>query len=108
MFKVWDIRFDYDFEAFFAEGDEATEFLAEHRQRFETDNDFVFISLERGDQSVFDHDFLLKTDALIKTIAADSLVESVQCLTNMEDFFKTPFSPKSILSPIFIWMIQQN
>lgn len=99
LFKVWDIRFDYDFEAFFAEGDEATEFLAEHRQRFETDNDFVFISLERGDQSVFDHDFLLKTDALIKTIAADSLVESVQCLTNMEDFFKTPFSPKVYSQP---------
>lgn len=99
LFRVWDIRFDYDFEAFFAEGDEATEFLAEHRQRFETDNDFVFISLERGDQSVFDLEFLQRADALVKTIASDTLVESVQCLTNMQDYFKTPFSPKVYSQP---------
>ena len=99
LFHVWDIRFDYDFEAFFAEGDEATDFLAEHRERFETDNDFVFISLERGDQSVFDSEFLNRADALVQTIQKDSLVESVQCLTNMEDFFKTPYSPKVYSQP---------
>ena len=40
------LKFDYDFESFFAQNDPDTEFFNEHRDRFESDNDFIFISLE--------------------------------------------------------------
>ncbi|MFT5819985.1 MAG: putative RND superfamily exporter protein [Crocinitomix sp.] len=98
LFHVQNIGFDYDFEAFFAEDDPATEFLAEHRERFETDNDFVFIALE-NEGSVFEQEFLDKTRRFVDALAADSLVESVQSLTHMEDYIKASFSPKVFKRP---------
>lgn len=98
LYKVKDIAFDYDFEAFFADDDPSTEFLAEHRNRFETDNDFVFVALENK-EGVFEQDFLEKTDAFVTDLLADTLIESVQCLTQMEDFVKTPFSPQVFKRP---------
>lgn len=98
LFNVPKISFDYDFEAFFAENDSATTFLEEHRKRFETDNDFVFIAIE-NETGVFDQAFLEQVDAFTVDLLEDSLVMSVQCLTNMEDFVKTPFSPMVIRRP---------
>ena len=97
-YSIKNIAFDYDFEAFFVDGDPATEFLSEHRERFETDNDFVFIALE-NDGSVFDQDFLRKVEKLVALLEEDTLIETVQCLTNMEDFVKTPFSPAVFSRP---------
>ncbi len=98
LFQIKNISFDYDFEAFFADGDPATEFLAEHRERFETDNDFIFIALE-NEGSVFDHDFLVKTRRFVDSLSNDSLIESVQSLTHMEDYVKTAFSPTVFTRP---------
>ena len=85
LYNVQNIGFDYDFEAFFAENDPSTEFLAEHRERFETDNDFVFIALE-NEGSVFDQAFLEKTRRFVDSLAEDSLIESVQSLTHNKSF----------------------
>lgn len=98
LFQIKNVSFDYDFEAFFAEGDPSTQFLAEHRQRFETDNDFVFIALE-NEGSIFDQEFLTRTRRFVDSLAQDTLIESVQCLTNMEDYVKTPFSPQVFKQP---------
>ena len=98
LFNVPKISFDYDFEAFFADNDSATTFLEEHRKRFETDNDFVFIAIE-NETGVFNQAFLKQVDAFTVDLLEDSLVMSVQCLTNMEDFVKTPFSPMVIRRP---------
>lgn len=98
LYNVQNIGFDYDFEAFFADNDPATEFLAEHRERFETDNDFVFIALENAG-SVFDQDFLKKTGRFVDALAEDSLIESVQSLTHMDDYVKASFSPKIFKRP---------
>lgn len=98
VYNLRNIGFDYDFEAFFSDDDPATEFFEEHRARFETDNDFILISLENSG-SVFETDFLQKTHAFVEELKADSLVESVQCLTNMEDYVKTPFSPVVFTQP---------
>lgn len=98
LYNVTKISFDYDFEAFFAENDPATEFLAEHRERFETDNDFVFIALE-NEGSVFDQQFLEKTSRFVDSLVEDSLIESVQSLTHMEDYVKASFSPKVFKRP---------
>lgn len=98
LFNIKNVGFDYDFEAFFAEDDSATIFLAEHRERFETDNDFVFIAIE-NEGSVFEQSFLENTAAFVDSLATDSLVESIQCLTHMDDFVKTPFSPTVLKRP---------
>lgn len=98
LFSARNIEFDYDFEAFFADNDPATRFLKEHRKRFETDNDFVFVSVETP-HSVFNQDFLSRTQKLVEELSKDSLVNSIQCLTNMTDFVKTPLSPQVFKRP---------
>jgi len=57
------IQFDYDFEAFFPEGDPETEFYQDFRDKFETDNDFVIIALD-NDEGIFKKDFLTLADSL--------------------------------------------
>ncbi|WP_066758485.1 efflux RND transporter permease subunit [Crocinitomix algicola] len=99
LFNIKNVEFDYDFEAFFADNDPATKFLKEHRNRFETDNDFVFISVEQQNETVFQREFLTKVQALVEDLEEDSLITSVQCLTNMTDFVKTSFSPQVFKRP---------
>lgn len=97
-YKMTNIKFDYDFEAFFSKTDPETEFFDVHRKRFETDNDFVFIALI-NDESIFDQDYLKKVANFCEELAADSLVENVQSLTGMEEFVKTPFSAATFTRP---------
>jgi predicted RND superfamily exporter protein len=92
------IEFDYDFEAFFSKTDPETDFFNEHRKRFETDNDFVFIAL-RNESGIFDNDFLTRTRDFVDELKKDSLVEDVQCITHMDEYIKTPFSPAVFNSP---------
>lgn len=91
-FKAKDIGFDYDFEAFFPKDDAETRFFEEHRQRFESDNDFIFIVL-LNKPTVFDREFLLRVDAFADSLSKDPEIKAVQSLTNMVEFVKTPFSP---------------
>ncbi len=97
-FQIKDLKFDYDFEAFFPPDDPETQYFEEHRKRFESDNDFIFI-VARNEPTVFNHVFLKKVDAFADSIAKDTLVRGVQCLTNMEDYLKTPFSPMVFKTP---------
>jgi predicted RND superfamily exporter protein len=97
LFQIPKIGFDYDFEAFFAEDDE-TKFLNSHRQRFETDNDFVFVALENK-AGVFNQAFLEKTNRFIEELSKDTMIESIQSLSIMEDFVKTPLSPTVFKRP---------
>ncbi len=98
LYSIPNLGFDYDFEAFFAEDDPSTAFLTEHRNRFETDNDFIFISLE-NEGGVFDQEFLERVAAFTTALGEDTLIENVQSLTNMEDFVKTSFSPTVFKRP---------
>jgi len=97
-FFTKNLQFDYDFESFFAKNDKDTDFFHEHRKRFESDNDFIFISVER-DEGVFNYEFLNHVSNLVDTLEQDSLVKSISCLTNMEDFVKTPFSRAVFKTP---------
>jgi len=92
LFNITKLKFDYDFEAFFAEDDQATQFFNDNKKRFSTDNDFVFISIERP-EGVFDYRFLSKVDSIVKDLEKDTLVETVTSLTNMNDYIKASFSP---------------
>ncbi len=92
LYNATKLKFDYDFEAFFAEDDPATQFFNDTKKRFSTDNDFIFISVENP-SGVFDYEFLKQTDQFVKSLEKDSLIESVTCLTNMTDYIKSSFSP---------------
>lgn len=97
-YKVSQVEFDYDFEAFFSKTDDETEFFEEHRRRFETDNDFIFIALANK-PSVFDQDFLKKTRDFVDELKTDSLVEEVVSITHLEEYVKTPFSAAMFSRP---------
>jgi predicted RND superfamily exporter protein len=97
-FKMTQVGFDYDFEAFFSKTDSETAYFEEHRKRFESDNDFIFIAL-KNDPSIFNQDFLRKAEAFVDELKEDSLVESVQCLTHMDEYVKTPFSAAVLKRP---------
>jgi len=90
--KVASVRFDYNFEKFFPEGDEETQFFEAHRRLFETDNDFIFIALKRK-EGVFDKEFLLRVDQFTDTLLQDTAILEVQGLTNMVDYVKSNFLP---------------
>lgn len=98
LYGVSQVSFDYDFTTFYEEGDPDTQFFDDHKIRYGSDNDFVFISLE-NEGSVFETDFLLQVDGFVKALNEDSLVSSAVCLTNMNDFVKTPFSRATFKVP---------
>lgn len=91
FYKLKDLQFDYNFEDFFGENQEETQFFYEHRQRFETDNDFIFISLENP-QGVFNTPFLKKVEGFTNELSQQAYVQQVSSLTNLTDYIKTPFS----------------
>ncbi|MEO9532629.1 MAG: MMPL family transporter [Crocinitomicaceae bacterium] len=97
-YQATKIDFDYDFEAFFSKTDPETEFFDQHRKRFETDNDFVFIAL-RNEEGIFQKDFLTKTRDFVDDLKEDSLVVDIQCITHMDEYIKTPFSAAVFDSP---------
>jgi uncharacterized protein len=92
------IKFDYDFEAFFPLDDPETQFFEEHRHRFESDNDFIFIAL-RNEKGVFQQDFLKKAEGFVDSLSQDTLIREVTCLTNMNEYIKAPFSPLPFKRP---------
>lgn len=97
--NVKNLKFDYNFEAFFAEDDASTHFFNRNKKMFSTDNDFVFISVERP-SGIFEYHFLSKVDSIVKELQKDSLVELVSCLTNMNDYIKASFSPAIFKVPL--------
>lgn len=98
VYKASQVEFDYDFEAFFSKTDDETEFFEEHRRRFETDNDFIFIAL-RNDPTIFDKDFLTRTRKFVDELKTDTLVEEVVSLTHLEEYIKAPFSAAMMSRP---------
>lgn len=97
-YKVSQVGFDYDFEAFFSEKDPETHYFEEHRARFTTDNDFIFVAFV-NEPSIFEHDFLTQVRDFVDEISEDSLVENVQCITHLEEYVKAPFSAAVISRP---------
>jgi uncharacterized protein len=97
-FYAKEIKFDYDFEAFFPADDAETQFFEEHRHRFESDNDFIFIAL-RNEKGAFEQDFLEKVAGFVDSLSKDTLIRDVKCLTHMDEYIKAPFSPLPFKRP---------
>lgn len=81
--QLKNLRFDYDFEAFFPNEDHELEVYDNYRKTFEYDNEFVLISLENK-QGIFKKDFLLRVDSLTRSLSQLLYVKQVTSPTNLK------------------------
>lgn len=90
------VRFSFDLQDFFPDGDEDIRYFNEFKRNFEPDDNFLLLALRR-EKGVMDSLFLSDVLAFgqrVREIRGDSgqLVHSVQSLLNIEYPVKTPFA----------------
>lgn len=85
-FYIPNTKFDYNFEDFFPSNDEEADFFFKHRTLFESDNDFILITLE-NDGNVFDSVFLKNVHSYSQDIDSLDLVEFTRDITSEEEPF---------------------
>lgn len=84
------LQFDYDFEKFFPAEDEETNFFNSYRKKFNSDNDFLLISIERK-KGVFDSTFLANINSLSKDLEKKvPYIQSVSSISNQKERFLFP------------------
>ncbi|MEN0006900.1 MAG: MMPL family transporter [Bacteroidota bacterium] len=94
-YLVFQLKFTFDFEQFFPDGDEDLTFFRDFIEEFETDDNFMLVAVRRDDgvfeQSFLErfHDFSLKARKLPH-------ITQVQSLTQFSYPLKTPFAITSI------------
>ncbi len=88
-YHVTNIQLDYNFEEFFPSDDEETAFFFDHREKFESDNDFVLVAIQHS-KGVFDEVFLQKVDDVVEQISELPYVNSVRSLTREKELFIYP------------------
>lgn len=93
--QVFNLKFSFDFEQFFPEGDEDLAYFQEFIKEFESDDNFLLVAIRRS-EGVFEQDFLKKFHDL--TIKSRNLPHVVECqsLTKFVYPVKTPFAITSI------------
>ena len=86
IYQASKVGFDYDFEKFYPTSDSETEFFFEFRDKFQSDNDFLLISVENK-SGVFDLKFLKKVDRFTKELSKLKYIDSVSSITNQREYF---------------------
>lgn len=89
-FLIPHVRFTFDFEQFFPQGDPDWEFFKNYIKDFESDDNFLLVALGQP-KGVFEAEFLKKAHDF--SLKADGLphVTSVTSITKLEFPLKTPF-----------------
>lgn len=96
LFLIPRLKFAFNFEQFFPQGDEDLIFFQEFIAEFETDDNFLLIALEH-EPSVFDTAYLKKVKAFSKAIEKEvPYVKLVQALPDFRYPVMTPFGPSTI------------
>jgi uncharacterized protein len=90
IFFITKLKFSFDFEQFFPQGDPDLAFFQAFSKSFETDDNFLLIGVENRD-GVFQKDFLLKFDSLTHKSADLPYVFDNQSLTKIQLPVKTLF-----------------
>ncbi|MGB1120369.1 MAG: efflux RND transporter permease subunit [Saprospiraceae bacterium] len=85
------LKFSFNFEDFFPQGDPDLQFFERFKEKFEADDNFLLIAVENK-EGVFEQDFLEKFDSLGKLIKPLKVIKDVQSITTI----KYP-----IISPLF-------
>ena len=95
IFFAFQLKFTFDFDQFFPEGDEDLVFFKEFTNDFENDANFMFIAIPRK-EGVFDQQFLEDFhDFTLKTRDIANIIES-QSLTKFSYPLKTPFGMTTV------------
>ncbi len=89
------LKFSFDFEQFFPEGDEDLTFFRDFIENFEADDNFMLVALVRK-EGVFDSTFLSKVHRFTLDAREVPFVEESQSLTKFSYPLKTPFAVTSI------------
>lgn len=80
-----ELRFDYNFEKFFPDNDHQTHFYKQHRERFESDNDFLLLAIENK-SGIYSLEFLNKIKQLTLRIEQEvPYVSRVLSITNAKE-----------------------
>ena len=95
MYEGYHLKFSFDFEQFFPEGDPDLDFFNEFIKEFETDDNFLLIAVENN-PTVFEQDFLEKFHEFTLKMREVPHVTRVQSLTTMDYPVKTPFGINSV------------
>ena len=90
--RLANLKFNYDFEAFFPNEDDELEHYNAYRKTFEYDNEFVLIALENK-SGIFRKAFLLRVDSLTKEIASIQYVKHINSPTNLKSLALGGFVP---------------
>lgn len=92
---LFNLKFGFDLEQFFPEGDEDLVFYREFIDEFERDDNFMLLAVRR-DEGVFEQQFLEQFHEL--TLKASRLphINSAQSLTKFSYPLKTPFGITSV------------
>tara|TARA_R110002072_G_scaffold226960_3_gene383865 strand:+ start:5190 stop:6776 length:1587 start_codon:yes stop_codon:yes gene_type:complete len=80
------VGFDYNFEKFYPTDYAETEFFYEFRDKFQSDNDFLLISIENK-SGVFDLKFLKKAGLFTNELSKLKYIDSVSSITNQREYF---------------------
>lgn len=92
FFYIRQLRFDYDFEAFFPNEDQELNVYNDFRDRFEHDNEFVLLGLE-SKQGIFNENFLKQVDSLTRSLQKVENVRQVVSPTNLKEIIFGPLGP---------------
>jgi predicted RND superfamily exporter protein len=91
VFQIFTLKFSFNFEDSFPQGDPDLEFFEQFKENFEADDNFLLIGIER-EAGVFDQQFLKNIDSLGRVIKKYDDILGVQSITTL----KYP-----IISPLF-------
>lgn len=91
-FKIQDLKFDYDFEAFFPNEDNELEVYENHRKRFEWDNEFVLLGIENK-SGIFKKAFLQKIDSLTNQLKQTPYIDRVISPTSIKNVSISGIAP---------------
>jgi predicted RND superfamily exporter protein len=89
------VRFVFDFERFFPQGDEDLNYFNEFKEEFEDDDNFLLVAFS-DPVSIFNQDLLVRVDSFTRLCSTWEYVVDVQSITNFKYFVKFPlggFSP---------------
>lgn len=95
IYQLFNLKFSFDFEQFFPQGDPDLEFFQEFIEEFETDDNFLLIAVEH-EPTVFDQDFLKQFHQFSLAAKRLTFVEQAQSLTTLSIPIKTPFGYNAV------------
>ncbi len=91
-YKIKDLKFNYNFEAFFPNENNELNIYETHRNRFEWDNEFVLLGIENND-GIFKKSFLLNIESLTKELKNTPNIDRVISPTTIKNVSLSGITP---------------